>query len=266
MPGVYRIRVVGTDMIAYIGQTGRSLRERLSALRTNTLKDDMPWNDPHTAAPSLWAWHDAEGYEYECSGAATPDIETRNREGLECYLLWQYRILTGGSTLCNHGRFHQHYSKSQNRSTNRRGTRLSPGVINPAGGPSMPPLMPYADPTAQDWMRLAWQGPIDLKTESFQRSAPNTAGLYRLHDTENGKCLYIGQTTGLQKRLHTHAVHSYHEGQLVAFYVPMRECKQLYQLLEMENDLIGAYYDWAKESPAYQFQNNAKNTTMTQRR
>jgi hypothetical protein len=27
----------------------------------------MPWNDPHTATPSLWAWQDAEGFEYECS-------------------------------------------------------------------------------------------------------------------------------------------------------------------------------------------------------
>ena len=32
----------------------------------------MPKNDPHTAAPSLWVWQDAEGFECVCS--ATPLI------------------------------------------------------------------------------------------------------------------------------------------------------------------------------------------------
>lgn len=57
--GIYRVRIRDQDRLAYIGQTGRNLRERLSDLRRNTLVKEMPFNDPHTAAPSLWAWRDA---------------------------------------------------------------------------------------------------------------------------------------------------------------------------------------------------------------
>jgi len=40
----------------------------------------MPWNDPHTAAPALWAWTDADGFSYECS-AAPPGASTNGRRG-----------------------------------------------------------------------------------------------------------------------------------------------------------------------------------------
>ena len=60
----------------------------------------MPWNDPHTAAPSLWAWQDAEGFEYECS-AAPLDASINGRRGMESYLLYRYRQERGESTLCN---------------------------------------------------------------------------------------------------------------------------------------------------------------------
>ncbi len=55
-PGLYRIRPLGEDFLMYIGQTGRTLRQRLNELRHNVKKEEMPFNDPHTAAPSLWAW------------------------------------------------------------------------------------------------------------------------------------------------------------------------------------------------------------------
>jgi hypothetical protein len=60
--GVYRIRMAASPVLAYIGQAGRDLRQRLGDLRRNTAAEQMPFNDSHTAAPSLWAWNDAEGY------------------------------------------------------------------------------------------------------------------------------------------------------------------------------------------------------------
>ena len=95
-PGVYRVRAVGHQALAYIGQTGRDLRARLLDLRRNTLSELMPFNDPHTAAPSLWAWRDAEGHQFECS-AAPVDLGTRNRLGLEAWLLFTTVDFTHGS-------------------------------------------------------------------------------------------------------------------------------------------------------------------------
>jgi hypothetical protein len=68
--GLYRIRPTGKDFLMYIGETQRALHERLNEFRHNIKRKDlMPWNDPHTAAPSLWAWKDVEGFSYECSVA-----------------------------------------------------------------------------------------------------------------------------------------------------------------------------------------------------
>ncbi|RYD02493.1 hypothetical protein N752_24500 [Desulforamulus aquiferis] len=53
-PGLYRVKPIGRNQLAYIGQTGRSLYERLiNQLIRNTLQEIMPFNDPHTAAPSF---------------------------------------------------------------------------------------------------------------------------------------------------------------------------------------------------------------------
>src|SRR5262245_50899157 len=66
-PGLYRVRVGGRDQLAYIGQTGRSLCERVGMLVRGTLATEMPFNDRHTAAPKLWSFREAEQLEYEVS-------------------------------------------------------------------------------------------------------------------------------------------------------------------------------------------------------
>jgi hypothetical protein len=67
-PGLYRIKPIGKDFLMYIGEMRRTVHERINELRHTLRRTDlMPWNDPHTAAPSFWAWQDAEGFEYECS-------------------------------------------------------------------------------------------------------------------------------------------------------------------------------------------------------
>ena len=89
----------------------------------------MPYNDPHTAAPSLWAWRHAEGFDFECSAAPVTLAEDANearkrRKGREFYLLWQYRLEFRASTRCNHGRFHPRYIKSTDRKGGLQGYRL----------------------------------------------------------------------------------------------------------------------------------------------
>ena len=71
-PGFYRVRIVGRDALAYVGQTGRDLRQRTRALASHAGRsaDEPPWNDPHTAAPGLWAWRIEEGLGYQVSVAA----------------------------------------------------------------------------------------------------------------------------------------------------------------------------------------------------
>ena len=129
--GLYRVRPRRTSIIAYIGETGRQLRGRLSSLRRGTLASSMPFNDTHTAAPNLWAWRKEQHWNYECSAAVFRRSKAE-RKALECYLLCKYRLERGESTTCNYGRFHKNYKKSSNRSRKSRGFRLSEPQLNSA--------------------------------------------------------------------------------------------------------------------------------------
>ncbi|RXE56547.1 hypothetical protein ABH15_07465 [Methanoculleus taiwanensis] len=259
-PGVYRIKPLDKECLVYIGQTGRALRQRLRELREYRKSTElMPYNDPHTAAPSLWAWRDATGMDFACSAAPVspdsgkdPALVKREREGLECYLLWQYRLEFRASTLCNFGRFHPNYLKSRDKNSKKRGGRLPDGAINPAGGASFPPLRLHGNPTDRDWMTLSWTDPRvfdDQKTANV----PAKPGVYKILDAATGELCYIGQTKTMRSRLATHGQKSW-EGREVAFAYCLQPGTVLpHQLKELENDLIAAFYAATKTVPRFQF-------------
>ena len=288
-PGLYRIRPAGKDFLMYIGETRRTLHQRLNELRQSLRnKDLMPWNDPHTAAPSLWAWRDAESerssdledekrhqtsssaerssdleekkspsglFEYECS--ATPlNASQAVRRGTESFLLYRYRQEYGESTLCNFGRFHKRYRKSTNRRENLRGGKLEESQKdNPAGGPSISPLKVIGRPGDPDWMGLHWAERKTLSSDTIAHVAPGP-GLYLLFDTNSGEIFYIGQSGNCQKRLLDHSRNSWH-GKVLQFssYIDNKIVLP-HNLKELENDLIGNFFEIYRKVPEYQFGNN----------
>jgi hypothetical protein len=252
-PGLYRIRPAGKDFLMYIGETRRTLHQRLNELR-QTLKrrELMPWNDPHTAAPSLWAWMDSEGFQYECS-AAPLDASQKVRRGMESYLLYRYRQEQGESTLCNFGRFHPRYRKSTNRKDARRGGKLEDNQKdNPAGGPSIPPLMIRGDPGNQDWMGLSWSEKNNLDSEGVS-TVSNEPGVYLLFDSDSQDVVYIGQSMNCSNRLQDHRRKTWEGKVLMYSWYPTQKPILPHQLKEMENDLIGNYFETFRRVPAYQF-------------
>lgn len=251
--GLYRIRPVGKDFLMYIGQTGRALRERLNELRHNTLKETMPFNDPHTAAPSLWAWKDAEGFSYECSAAILSD-NTLQRLGWECYLLWKYRLEYGSSTLCNFGRFHPKYKKSSDRSRGLVGGKLTDEQTNPAGEKSYPPLLPKGSPVDEHWMGLSWSEKISLTKDSFLK-IPHTPGIYILFDKNTDELIYIGESSNISRRIQDHMRKAW-DGRTLQFAFNVQPDTILpHNLKELENDLVGWFFSENKKIPPYQFRN-----------
>lgn len=251
LAGMYRIKPVGYNHLMYIGQTGRNLRERVTTLIQKTLADDMPYNDPHTAAPSLWAWRDAEGLEFECS-VAPIGLTRENREGFECFLLWQYRLERGESTLCNHGRFHGDYIKSKSRRSQFRGRRLKDTEHrNDAGGESMAPLQFLGNPASPDFMGLLWSDFI--REDSPAGHFPSESGVYRVKSLESGELLYIGESTHLRNRTQSHIRKDW--GQRIGVSYCVLEDAKPYQLKEIENDLIGGYFSIQQTLPRFQFKN-----------
>lgn len=250
-PGLYRIRPQGEDFLMYIGQTGRTVRQRLNELRQNVKKEEMPFNDPHTAAPSLWTWNDALGFQYECS-AAPLVCSKPDRMAVECYLLWQYRIEFGSSTLCNFGRFHREYVKSRGRCSGIRGERLPDGEQNPAGGRSCPPLQPTGRAGEPGWMGIEWSELLPLVSSSL-RDVPDSSGVYLLFDASAGDLIYIGESSTCKKRLKTHAwLHRERPGIDFSYHTLNGDIRP-HNRKEIENDLIGCLYHEQGRPPEMQF-------------
>lgn len=247
--GVYRVRVVGRNELAYIGQTGRNLTERLRGLGSGLHAAEMPYNDPHTAAPKLWSYRDGDGVEFEASAAETP-LPKNDRMGLECWLVWRYRQDVGRSTLCNFGRLHSRYTTSRNRSTGVRGRRLNPDEPDNTGGASVPPLMLRGTAGSRDWMGLDWSEPQSLNRLTA-KSAPGGPGVYRLSSGTNA-VVYIGQTLNLPSRLRTHADADWGGATTFAF-ASLPDNYTETQLLEVENDIIAGYFEEFRSAPLFQF-------------
>jgi hypothetical protein len=240
----------------YIGETRRTVHERVNKLRhTIKRKDLMPWNDPHTAAPSLWAWQDAEAFEYECS-AAPLDASINGRRGMESYLLYRYRQEYGASTLCNFGRFHPRYRKSTNRKDDLRGGKLEAGhKDNPAGSPSLPPLPATGTPGQPGWMGLLWSG-CEMLAPEKTLTAPAGPGLYLLCDAGSQEICYIGQSGNCAQRLLDHAKKSWDGKELQFSFHGVEKTVLPHQRKEWENDLIGNYFEQYRKAPEYQFRNS----------
>ncbi|WP_321508205.1 hypothetical protein [uncultured Methanoregula sp.] len=253
VPGLYRIRPAGKDFLLYISETSRTLHQRLNELRLNLRRDDlMPWNDPDTSAPALWAWRDAEGYEYECS-AAPLDASAAGRRAMESFLLYRYRQETGESTTCNFGRFHPRYRRSTNKNEGLRGGKLkSTDRDNPAGGPGIPPLCPSGSPGDDEWMGISWSRRELLEKETAMM-IPACPGLYLLSDGTTGEILFIGQSMDCRNRLLEQGAKE-REGQEVQFSYHIPEAPVLpHNLRELECDLLGSFFEHYRKAPARQF-------------
>jgi hypothetical protein len=241
-PGFYRVRASGSDCLAYIGQTGRSLRQRTRAeLAKHVMRpiESPPWNDPHTAAPLLWAFRHEDNMEFELS-VAVADLDVQMRQCYEDVLLYLHRLEFGRSTLCNHGRRHPWWS----RASNRKDARLAHRLSVPVEYPSLQISSGNCDPLSSYWLGLSWTDFAALPI-----AAPNVAGVYRL--VKKGKLLYVGESRSLRSRLSKHAKDLRFLGCEVSCHC-MPDAFP-HHLKEREADLIGSCLLHTKQVPLFQY-------------
>jgi hypothetical protein len=248
--GIYRVRVIGTSHLAYIGQTGRDLVERTRVLTLNTLRtaDQPPWNDPHTAAPGLWAWRIENNFQFEVSVAHT-DLPTPERQCLEDALLYKYRLKFGQSTLCNHGRFHPLWTRPSNKRQAQLMERLPVQMPNPASGLSLPPATLTGSAGEEDWLGLKWAPPVLLSSQNI--AAPKAPGVYLLLDGK--QVVYLGESKALSGRLVAHR-RTFQGHDLSCSWVRIVGALP-HHLKERETDLIGAFFCQHERAPKFQYKN-----------
>jgi hypothetical protein len=241
-PGFYRIRSRHSPGLVYVGQTGRSLRSRTRCLAKGVYGDvdSPPWNDPHTAAPILWAYHHEDSFEFEVS-VAEANLDKQTRQCHEDYMLYLHRLQFGHSSLANHGRLHPMWTRPSNKGDGRVATRRETAMEFH----SSPPARGRLDPVGANWLGLSW---TSLR-HAREVVAPAVPGVYRV--VQGKQLVYVGQSMNLKTRLRTHCKAARFVDCLFSVHEMPRA--ESHQLQEREVDLIGAHFKTFGVSPLHQY-------------
>jgi hypothetical protein len=209
----------------------------------------MPYSDPHTAAPALWAMRRRDGCDFEASVVVVTDID-QIRRTLEATAITLYRMESGRSPAANFGRMPAGYRKStaNNAQLVASGRRMrggpdpqAPDAVNSA--PVSGEL--GTDPDAAGWMGWAWSQWTPV-VEAAQIAVGS--GLYRLRRTGTPGLVYVGQGS-IAGRLRSHLAKATRQGhpqapwftgELAASWVELPGMAMV-NLLENENDLIASH-------------------------
>jgi hypothetical protein len=273
-PGLYRIRrLSGNDIIDYIGQTGigtMHLRKRLAMLK-GLYAEQMPYRDPHTAAPALWALRDSQACSFEVSVSPVSG-STQWRKGLEALAISLYRQERLQSPTVNFGRILEGYRmpSSNSKKLVAAGKRFLGGVTaehhthHLAGVPPMGGLI--GDCQSGDWSGHLWSDwqPLSMSMSSNSRQS---LGLYRLRDRAEPGLLYIGEGA-IFNRFRSHgrkARNPQDEPGRIFAQAKSLECSWVvnnawlaHQRLELETDLIAAHVLTTQSVPRAQFLGKAE--------
>jgi len=255
--GLYRIRVKGTEKVIYIGETGekkRGLRGRVGSLASGTYRlAEMPYRDPHTAAPALWALRDRDGVDFEVSISVFegPKVERKMLEAIE---LACHRSMFGSSPAFNFGRMPHGYKMSSGNNSGliERGLRFRGGPTEQNQTnwlPSCPPVGQLDDDvTSTNWCGHTWS---DWKRlEQVTSAQGDQLGFYRIRSAGASKLIYLGQGQIFSRlRAHLSKVGTITEqGEILSSASPLeasfaRSSSSLpsHQMEELETDLIGTY-------------------------
>lgn len=236
-PGIYRIRRVGASQFDYIGQTGRTLRERLRALAP-IFGDVMPYNDPHTAGPGFWALRQegAEGFEYSVAVFEGSDQLRKGRESLE---ISRHRMNLGSSPTLNFGRMPDGWSKSSGntaalvRAGKRRRGGPDPTARRSRDAP--PPASLAGSPFGDEWLGHRWS-----RWSEAVDPPVGAVGLYRARRPGRDTLHYIGQGRASDRMASHRRATDRFPADTQWSWTPVRVDVGA-QALELENDLIAGH-------------------------
>ena len=242
-----------------------SLKKRMGMLR-GVWGDMMPYRDPHTVGPAMWALRHRDNADFEVSVAVT-DAETPTRKGLEALAISLYRQECGASPTFNFGRMPAGYAMSSGNNAKlvAAGKRFRGGPTNevlPSHAASIAPIGKLErSVVASDWCGHPWSEWQPLSDEA-RLPARTATGLYRLRDASSNDLLYIGEGK-IQSRLSAHrdkmSRPQHPQGEifqrapkLVLSFVESEHWLKHHRL-ELENDLIAAHVSGTGHIPNAQF-------------
>jgi hypothetical protein len=251
------IRSVETRKILYVGQTGRTLKARLGELK-GVYGEVMPYNDPHTVGPALWAHRTDTGETFEAC-VAVLQVDKADRMGREALEVTKRRIIDGCSPAYNFGRMPQGWIKSSGNNRKLveagrrfRGRRMDTEELAAAAPDDSvpPPDTLEGDVRAADWLGLNWRDAEDSPPERTD------VGVYRIGEGSVGPLDYLGQgliTARWRSHAMNWAVDLAAERDRLTVWDWAALSLTARQLLEVENDLIAGHMHVFAQPPQAQF-------------
>jgi hypothetical protein len=256
--GVYRIRDCRSGTILYVGETG-NIRRRFSDLQ-KTFSTEIPFADPHTATPALWAYLQEKDTSLDVSFVVVQGSRAR-RMSVESAYIAILRHHMGESPMANFGQMPDGWVKSSGNSAKlvELGKRFKGyQKHNAFRTPSISSILDMSNSVLDsNWGNLEWSD-----WEEFPKALPpkSVVGIYRIRRPEAKMLSYIGQgrilarlkAHSLKHEINDHAQSQEFAPGFLTSWVSL-EVIHARQLLELEDDLIASHYLAFNTCPTAQF-------------
>lgn len=187
--GIYRVQARGDKILAYIGQSG-NLRRRAQELH-HAFDLNMPFTEPHKAAPAFWSW--LQDYPDLVLEISVAQFESSDywRQGIEDFAIAYHRWWHGRSPRWNYSRMPFGWEPSSSKKQGVRGGYV--GVEMPyhhAGIPPITDLFEESNPLGTRWAGYDWSDWCPARGAA--KGMGRTQGLYRLRKSDAEELYFIG--------------------------------------------------------------------------
>jgi len=254
-PGIYLVSHEELSGIQYVGHSRTDLRNRIRRMGYEIDSKEMPFRDPHTAAPRLWAIANEYDVDFQVCWASidrisedeTPSSLTSTRTigelatvnelvGLKAAYLAGYRFVSRQSPTANFGYMLPGYEQSGPSSSGKRGGKIEQDdVESGVREETIATWDAWDDVTSDSWMGFDWET-YDLG--DFEDPYPEAEGVFRIWQRGTDTLVQVGATTDIRNQVLDAETHD--DGTMVSF--DQRKFGDVADRQAVATDLVGAHY------------------------
>jgi len=254
-PGIYLVSHASLSGVQYVGHSRTDLRDRIRRMGYSIDSDEMPYRDPHTAAPCLWAIAEEYDVDYRVCWASIDRIGDDEEQssltstrtigelatvnelvGLKAAYIAGYRFVSRQSPTANFGYMIPGYEQSGPRSSGRRGGKLEHEAVEPGmREETLSTWEEWDDVTSDSWMGFDWET-YDLS--DFEDPYPDAEGVFRIWQKGTNSLAQVGATTNIRNQVLDAEIHD--DGTMVSF--DQRAIGDVSDRQAIATDLVGAHY------------------------
>lgn len=238
-PAILKICHSKLSGIHYVGHT-ENIQARAASMGYELDNEKMPYTNPVSAAPCLWAIQQELGDEFYISYYAIDDDQPA--QVLEDAYLALYRMTTGQTPTANFGRMFPLYSKSTDSGRGIRGEKLKEPPSSSPIGVSGLQIQNIDNVLSDYWLGFEWSDPKEYypdRLRGLSPSFPSNSGIFRVWEKGSNSVEAVGTARSLNNKIASAIPDS--DSEWVVSYAEL-EFRSRSDVKEVESLLSGSYY------------------------